>query len=513
MVSHEDFVREVSLRICSSLDIKESLRSAFNYLKELVPLDLLSLIFVDERLGALRRIGEAFDTGQPPPDEILPLPEGMLEKLAARNFSNPLVIDYRDDLFRALAPKVQPEGITDLLVPLRINGKLVGGLILRAQGEDQYRSEHRALVGSLAQPFAVALGNALAHEEVLRYQAVLLDDKRFLNRELNPADSDQIIGGSTGLRNVMEMVSQVAPLNNTILLLGETGTGKEVIANAIHFSSSRKNGPFIKVNCGALPENLIDSELFGHEKGAFTGAHAESRGRFERANGGTIFLDEIGELPPTAQVRLLRVLQTHEIERVGGKRTIPVDLRVVAATHRNLRDMVAEGRFREDLWYRLSSFPIMVPPLRLRKEDVPALTRHFVEVKSRELGILAPPTIAPGALLRLTEYDWPGNVRELENLVERELILHHRGPLTFDLALPRQEQKSCSAPAPGAGSLYPFNLDEAMAVHITEVLKVTQGKIHGPGGAAELMGINANTLRTRMEKLGIPFPRQAPRKR
>jgi transcriptional regulator with GAF, ATPase, and Fis domain len=343
----------------------------------------------------------------------------MLEKIAARNFSAPFVVNAEDDIFRILAPFLKLEGISDLIVPLRVRGELLGGLALRARGEGRYSEEHAELLGRMGTPFAVALANSLAHEEVLRYQAILLDDKRFLSRELYGGAADGIIGGNTGLRNVMEMVRQVAPLNNTVLILGETGTGKEMIANAIHFSSPRRNGPFIMVNCGALPENLIDSELFGHERGAFTGAVAESRGRFERADGGTIFLDEIGELPSNAQVRLLRVLQNHEVERVGGNRPIPVDIRVIAATHRNLQSMVAEESFREDLWYRLSGFPIMVPPLRQRKEDVPALTRHFVTVRSRDLGIGVPPSIAPGGLQRLMEYDWPGNVRELENLVER----------------------------------------------------------------------------------------------
>jgi transcriptional regulator with GAF, ATPase, and Fis domain len=300
----------------------------------------------------------------------------------------------------------------------------------------------------------------------------------------------------------MEMVRQVAPLNNTVLLMGETGTGKEVIANSIHFASPRKDGPFIKVNCGAIPESLIDSELFGHEKGAFTGAVSEKRGRFERANGGTIFLDEIGELPPQAQVRLLRVLQQREIERVGGDRVIPIDVRVIAATHRNLESMVSENRFREDLWFRLNVFPIIIPPLRQRKDDVPALTRHFVEQKSRELGIAVSPAIAPGALERLKNYSWPGNVRELENLVERELIRHRGGQLRFDSLLPR-EGGSEMPPVTEIINNGPLNLDEAMSLHISKVLTMTKGKIHGPGGAAELLGINPNTLRGRMSKLGL----------
>ncbi|CAG0956914.1 partial Formate hydrogenlyase transcriptional activator, partial [Anaerolineales bacterium] len=260
MDNHDEFLREITLRICSSLEIRESLRSAFEYLREHFHIDMLTLFIIDDRLGAVRRIAHAFDDTAVPPNEIIPLPEGMAEKIAARNFSKPFVADAEDEIFRTLAPLTKIEGNTDLIVPLRIKGELLGGLALRSRGEVRYSDEQVKLLGSIAKPFAIALANALAHEEVLRYQSILLDDKRFLNRELYGGDAEEIIGDHTGLRNVMEMVHQVAPLNNTVLLLGETGTGKELIANAIHFSSPRKDGPFIKVNCGALPENLIDSE-------------------------------------------------------------------------------------------------------------------------------------------------------------------------------------------------------------------------------------------------------------
>jgi len=506
MDSRDEFIREITLRICSSLEIKESLRNTFEYLSVHIPLNVLALFIIDERLGAMRRIAHAHGVDAVPLDEIIPLPKGMPEKIAAKNFSTPFVIDTEDDeIFRILAPLAKFKGNTDMVVPLRINDGLLGGLILRAAGEGRYNDEQAQLLGFIAKPFTIALANALAHEEVLRYQATLLDDKRFLSRELYRHSEDEIIGGKTGLRNVMEMVHQVAPLNNTVLILGETGTGKELIANAIHFSSQRKDGPFIKVNCGALPENLVDSELFGHEKGAFTGALAENRGRFERANGGTIFLDEIGELPPMAQVRLLRVLQFREIERIGGNKAIKVDTRVIAATHRNLQNMIAGGSFREDLWFRLNTFPIIVPPVRQRKEDIPALTRYFVEAKSRELGMPLPPSIAPGALLRLINYNWPGNVRELENLVERELIRYRGGTLNFDTFfsngdVPHTNKENITFP--------PLSLNEAIASHISSVLKITNGKIHGPGGAAELLKVNPNTLRWRVNKLGISYKRE-----
>ena len=237
----------------------------------------------------------------------------------------------------------------------------------------------------LNEPFAIAFSNTLKHQEVLRLKDLLADDNRYLHRELLHLSGEEIVGADFGLKRVIEMVRQVAPLNSPVLLLGETGVGKDVIANAIHYSSPRKDGPLVKVNCGAIPETLLDSELFGHEKGAFTGAISQKRGRFERANQGTIFLDEIGELPSPAQVRMLRVLQYKEIERVGGTNPIPVDIRLIAATNRNLEEMVKTKQFREDLWFRLNVFPIHIPPLRERKEDIPALVRHFVKRKSREL--------------------------------------------------------------------------------------------------------------------------------
>jgi len=305
----------------------------------------------------------------------------------------------------------------------------------------------------------------------------------------------------------MEMVRQVAPLKSPVLLLGETGVGKEVVANAIHYTSSSRSGPFVKVNCGAIPENLLDSELFGHERGAFTGAITQKRGRFERADKGSIFLDEVGELPLQAQVRLLRVLQHKEIERVGGTKSIPVDVRIIAATHRSMEEMVRSGAFREDLWFRLDVFPITIPPLRHRKEDIPALVQYFVERKSKDLKIYPPPSVSAEEVERLKAYHWPGNIRELENLVERELI-HKRGKeknarLTFEhFGVPKKTDD------PGMlheGDHGIFALDEAMSRHIRQALQISNGKISGARGAAQVLGINPNTLRGRMRKLGISF--------
>jgi transcriptional regulator with GAF, ATPase, and Fis domain len=335
---------------------------------------------------------------------------------------------------------------------------------------------------------------------------MLADDNLYLHHELQRLSGDQIVGKELGLRKVMDMVRQVAPLNSPVLLLGETGVGKDVFANAIHNLSQRREGPFIKVDCGAIPETLIDSELFGHEKGAFTGAIAQKRGRFERALEGTIFLDEIGELPPQAQVRMLRVIQNREIERVGGTRFIPVDIRIIAATHRNLEQMVNNNQFREDLWFRLNVFPVRIPPLRERVEDIPALVNFFIEKKSKELRLSSPPDLSEGAIERLTDYFWPGNVRELENVIERALIMTRNSSLTFDsFILPSSGKRP---PALNGNELDILNLDQVLKRHIRRVLELSKGKVHGPSGAAEMLGINPSTLRNRMNKLRIPYGRK-----
>ncbi|MBI5445051.1 MAG: sigma 54-interacting transcriptional regulator [Deltaproteobacteria bacterium] len=511
VVDRSEFFRQMTLRICSSLDIEAALRKAFEYLRAEFSIDELFLDILDANLGALRRLAQVSEDPKLRPREILPLPEGLWSWV--REKRRPFVVDPRDasSQIRALAPIVDLAGNSDAVLPLRIQGELLGTLVLRVHGKGKFTSEHLELLASVAEPFAIALANALAHEDLARYKDLLLDDNRFLSKELRGEVLGEMIGSEGGLRDVMTMVGQVAPLQNTVLLLGETGAGKEVVANAIHHASPRKDGPFIKVNCGAIPETLLDSELFGHERGAFTGATAEKRGRFERASGGTIFLDEVGELPLSAQVRLLRVLQNREIERVGGDKPLPVDIRVIAATHRNLESMVEAKQFREDLWFRLNVFPIVIPPLRHRIGDIPALARHFVARKSRELGIGAPPPIAPGALDRLVSYAWPGNVRELENLIERELITSREGPLLFDSLQARGSAEQAPARKATKALNGPTRLDDVIAAHIRSVLKATQGKVHGPGGAADVLGVNGSTLRARMRKLGIQFGRKAKR--
>jgi len=502
MVRKDDFFRETTLRICGSLQITTALADLFGYFKQHFPIIGMCLSITDDDLGAIRNIALVADNQRDFPEEIVPLSKELWNEV--QDWAPRVPHIFTADMDERFAALVKLESKAELVLPLWIDEKLCGVLTLRATRKEHFTKRLIELLASISRPVTIALANALAHERIKRTSELLAEDNRFLRKGFYLQAADEIIGQDGGMSNVMHMVRQVAPLNNTVLLLGETGTGKELIANAIHFSSAYKDGPFVKVNCGAIPEHLIDSELFGHEKGAFTGAVAEKRGRFERAHQGTIFLDEIGELPLQAQIRLLRVLQTREIERVGGQRAIPIDIRVIAATHRNLEIKVQENSFREDLWFRLNVFPLMIPPLRQRKEDIPALTVHFIDKKAKDMGIKNRPAIAPGALERLMQYNWPGNVRELENLVERELIVQRDGLLTFH-SLPTTASgtvKSSVLETTG-NTAAPWPLDEAIAGHIMRALRLTKGKISGPGGAAELLRINPSTLRARIRKLKI----------
>jgi transcriptional regulator with GAF, ATPase, and Fis domain len=410
-------------------------------------------------------------------------------------------------------PVVRQLGIEDLpglLLDLALEGKFVGTVSVFSEPEIPFNHHHVRLLSLLNEPFAIALTNSLRYRELQTLRDTLADDNRYLQDELRNLSGSEVIGAEFGLSRVMDMVRQVAPLKSPVLLMGETGVGKEVIANAIHNLSLSSNGPFIRVNCGAIPQALMDSELFGHEKGAFTGALFQKRGRFERADGGTIFLDEIGELPLEAQVRLLRVLQEKEIERVGGTETIKVNIRVIAATHRNLDQMLADGRFREDIYFRLRVFPITIPPLRQRPEDIPVLTQHFIRKKSREMKTLKIPSLAPGALDRLMQYSWPGNVRELENAVERELIVSKGAPLSFYDLGSKITTASGIKPKPEliAADRNSLELNTFISLHISEVMSLCHGRVEGEGGAASLLNINPSTLRKKMKKLGIPFGRR-----
>ena len=512
-VNEMEFFREVTLRVCGHLEIEKGLGACLEYLALHMPADYICLQKNEDELAAMRLIARARPGKGERLDLLVPYTEAAKRSIAedyepwGEGRTPPVLVINRpgdDPITRCIEAALGEPPSSTMILPLIVGDRIVGGLALRAEGDDRYTEEHARLYATLKEPFFVAMSNILEHQEIVRLKEILADDNRFLHRELKRLAGDRIVGEDFGLKNVMDLVRQVAPLDSPVLLLGETGVGKDVIANAIHYSSPRGAGPFIKVNCGAIPETLMDSELFGHEKGAFTGAVSQKRGRFERAHGGTIFLDEIAELPPPAQVRLLRVLQNREIERVGGTEVINVDIRIVVATHRNLEDMIRSERFREDLWFRLNVFPIIIPPLRQRREDIPALVNHFIERKSRELKLPDIPRPAFGAVECLIAYDWPGNVRELENVVERALILNRTGPLDFKRLLTRQPDRDHTA-AGIETEIFP-KLDEIMSRHIRRALQKAGGRIHGPGGAAELLGINPSTLRSRMKKLGLTRP-------
>jgi len=472
-----------------------------------MPVDKIYLHLYEQGLGAIKTIAEVTASGSRTLEKIIPLSQEGRASFEKPGVPNVRIVNRPkiDPVIGKIAESFKMLNSSELVMRLVIEGKRLGSLALTAEGLDRYTEEHARLFSLLNEPFAIALSNALTYQEVLRLKDMLTDDNRYLHQELLRMSGDEIIGSDFGLKDVMEMVRKVAPLDSPVLLLGETGVGKGVIAGAIHYLSPRRKGPFITVNSGAIPETLIDSELFGHEKGAFTGAIEQKRGRFERADQGTIFLDEIGELPPHAQIRMLRVLQEKEIERVGGTKPIPVDIRIIAATHRNLQEMVKANQFREDLWFRINVFPIRVPPLRERKEDIPSLVYYFINKKSKQLKLQAAPEIASGAIDRLMSYHWPGNVRELENVVERELILNKGESLSFGVLAATEKSDDAAVLAEMPGGL--LTLDKVDALHIQRVLRMTKGIVHGPGGAAALLGVNPSTLRSRMKKLKVPFGR------
>lgn len=508
-MDENDFFRQAALRICGNLEIEEAMQTLLLLLKEVMPVTKIYLQYYDRDYHAMRTIAYAAETECSKLDLLTPLSKTSQELAGNAPSEKDAFLLEDPQAFPVSREMTKFHGLPStsiILLALRAKGDTLGYLVLISEGEEKFKDDQLELVLLLKEPLVIAMSNTLKHREVLKLNELLTDDNRYLHGELRRLSGDEIVGANFGLRDVMQKVRQVAALDSPVLLLGETGTGKDVIANAIHYSSLRSDGPCVSVNCGAIPDTLIDSELFGHEKGAFTGALARKRGRFERANKGTIFLDEIGELPLQAQVRLLTVLQSKEIERVGGVKTIPLDIRIIAATNRNLEDMVKHHQFREDLWFRLNVFPIWIPPLRERISDMPALVQHFINLKSRELKLPAIPTLSSGAIDPLMEYHWPGNVRELENVVERALILNPNGPLTFEHLNLRQPKKNIDLRRQREET---SNLDDVISRHIRRVLSKAKGKVNGPDGAAALLGINPSTLRNRMRKLGIDYGRKS----
>jgi formate hydrogenlyase transcriptional activator len=388
------------------------------------------------------------------------------------------------------------EGLRSLLLaPVAVKDRALGVLAIGSHVPALYCDGDAELLTAVASQTALAVANMLAFDEIARLKTRLEQENLYLHEEMRTAhELESIVGGSRAIRKVLAEVSSVAPTDATVLVLGETGTGKELVARAVHALSPRRDAALVKVNCAALPPGLVESELFGHEKGAFTGALGRKVGRFELADGGTLLLDEIGDMPLDVQAKLMRVLQHRTFERVGGSQTLECDVRVVAATHVDLEEAIVRGTFREDLYYRLNVFPIRIPPLRERREDIPPLVSHLVMKHATRLGRKIE-TVSRGFMEAMRSYHWPGNVRELENVVERAVILS-RGA---ELRLTEWPPRSVGARAPTAAE----TLQDVERRHILEVLARTGWRVSGDRGAAKVLGMKATTLEARMKRLGI----------
>ncbi len=402
------------------------------------------------------------------------------------------------------ASLMKAEGIESMCcVPLVTrNGKL-GTLHVGSAKADAFSESDVTLLGQASAQIAIAIDNARAYERLASLNTQLIDEKQYLELELQH-EFGEIVGASPVLRQVLKAVKTVAPTDTTVLLLGETGTGKELFARAIHRLSPRRERSFVRTSVAALPANLLESELFGHEKGAFTGAMASRAGRVELANRGTLFLDEAGDIPMEVQPKLLRVLQEREFERLGSSRTQRVDVRIVAATNRDLERMIEDGSFRSDLYYRLNVFPITIPPLRERADDIPSLARHFTAQCARRLGRAAP-AIPDAAMEALVRWNWPGNIRELQNVIERAVILSPGGTLVLPLQdLQPRASKTRSSPMSSAKPA--TTLKDAERETILRALRESGGVIAGPTGAAARLGLQRTTLQSKMRRLGIQRP-------
>lgn len=522
MERFRDVLLDVWREACRHIEIQQSTKTIAAMLAKDLPLAALLV----RRFDIANETVDTVAVGQPRPGPFLATAKS---RATPARWKRLLEWASQGDLLRA--PEKRRSGELVTLVPPELDGEVLAGplsgpdgpigvLVLLADFPRSFQPLHEQMFQALLEPFSAALENDRRLRELAALREAAEADRRTLLSRLGRQDvNEAIVGAETGLRHVMERVELVSQSDVPVLILGETGTGKEVVSRAIHTRSPRGHGPFIRVNCGAIPPDLIDSQLFGHERGSFTGASDTRSGWFERADGGTLFLDEIGELPLPAQVRLLRVLQDGFIERVGGQEPIRVDVRIVAATHRDLAMMVKLGTFREDLWYRINVFPIFLPRLRERVDDIPALARHFSQRAAARFGLtFVEPT---GEDLQiLMNYPWPGNIRELGAVIDRAAILGegrtlevakslgigrslptvHSSEPTFYEVIP--EVAHPLAPA-GTESEEVISLDGAMKEHIERALKATRGRIEGKQGAAALLKINPHTLRARMRKLGV----------
>lgn len=493
---------DVNNAIASNLNLRALFAAISAGLRRLMQLDYVSLAIYDLELEQLRLYALDFPESQGLFHEEMQIPLEGTPPGQAFTSRQPVLLVDASSLARFSGEGVRlalAEGLkSGCILPLVSRDRALGTLNVGCRREGAFSAEDVDLLAQVANQIAIAVENALAFSEIDDLKEKLAKEKLYLEDEIRTEhDFEEIVGHSPALMRILKQVETVAPTEATVLLQGETGSGKEVIARAIHDLSRRRDRTFVKVNCAAIPSGLLESELFGHEKGAFTGAIAQKIGRFELAHQGTLFLDEVGDIPLELQPKLLRAIQEREFERLGSTRTIRVDARMVAATNRNLVQMVADQQFRADLFYRLNVFPIQVPPLRERREDIPLLVRYFAQKYALRMEKKIE-SVSSEALQALTEYSWPGNVRELENLIERAVILS-RGPV-LHIAL------NDLRPVSDTPASAPSTLEAAERDHILRVLEETKWVIGGPKGAAARLGLKRTTLQSKMLKLSISRP-------
>ena len=493
---------EVNNAVVSVLDLHELLNAVSASLRRLVPHEYASLSLYDPETQRLNIHALDFPVSKGLLQEGLSVSVEGTPTGRALTSRQPVLINRRDiEQFGSdMARRILAEGLKSAYcLPLISHGRPLGTLVVASQLEENFPEKDAELLKHIANQIAIAVENSLAFRQVVDRANKLSEEKLYLQDEIRTEyNFEEIIGESPALKTILEQVQTVAPTDSTVLILGETGTGKELIARAIHNLSDRRERTLVKVNCAAIPTGLLESELFGHEKGAFTGAIAQRIGRFELAHHGTLFLDEVGDIPFELQPKLLRVLQEQEFERLGSTRTIRVNVRLVAATNVDLAHKVAQNQFRTDLYYRLNVFPVSIPPLRERREDIPLLVRYFAQIYARRMKKPID-NIPAKAMSALTEYHWPGNVRELENFIERAVILSRGAELQIPLAELKQRTKSTTV-IPRDGLV---TLEHAEREYIVRALGETNWVIGGPAGAAVRLGMKRTTLQSRMRKLGI----------